>query len=66
MEELALTVGGILVVIAAAVGGFVGLQREACIAKWPAEFKPEFPSLVIGCTIEVNGVRIPSANYRVL
>lgn len=36
----------------------------SCESKWAA-FKPKF-TLGAGCTIEVNGVRIPSSTYRVL
>lgn len=41
---------------------FIG-SSHSCKEQWPQKYKPEF-GFFSGCTIEHNGERIPSANFR--
>jgi hypothetical protein len=58
-----------LVVMAAFVVGLwfavIWMNSAQCTAKWEDKFSPQY-DWVSGCTIVVDGTRIPSANYRVL
>lgn len=38
-------------------------SKYQCESQWPQRHKPQF-ALITGCTIEYNGERIPSANFR--
>lgn len=56
-------------ICAALLTGIVGLGNwladTQCYARWTDNFAPRY-DWASGCTIEVDGHRIPSANYRVL
>jgi hypothetical protein len=59
-------VGAICVVIIAAVfAASVAVLSFGCTVRWPSELKPEYRAFV-GCTVEVDGLRIPDTNYRVM
>ncbi len=67
-REMAKILGTILTIIVAFVAillvGLSAFGNAQCKSQWP-DRKPRF-SLVTKCTIEVDGKRIPSDNYRVL
>jgi hypothetical protein len=45
--------------------GVLWASNTQCTSAWPAKFEPKFIPMA-GCTILVNGDRVPSTNYRVL
>ncbi len=54
-----IALGAVIIPVA---GSSYFLSKYACDSQW-REFKPEY-GLVIGCTIEHKGKRIPSTAYR--
>lgn len=49
----------------AIVGAVFWIHAYRCHSQWGSTFMPDF-QLFSGCTITIDGVRIPAANYRVL
>lgn len=67
-EEVKVIIGIIIMVVVLFVGvgfGANALEGQQCIARWETKFSPEY-DFIKGCTIIVNGTRIPSSSYRVL
>ena len=42
---------------------WAAVDRQRCYAKWSDEFEPKW-GVFSNCIITVDGVRIPSENYR--
>lgn len=71
-EETQFLIGFLLIAVfgfGGLMGGLIAFSNWGsgvqCHAQWSADFDPKY-DFWSGCTITVNGVRIPAANYRVL
>lgn len=53
-----------LLFVACMWGGWA-LSSAQCAMRWPAQLRPEL-HVFVGCTVEVNGLRIPETAFRVV
>lgn len=53
----------LVIAIGAIWGGWL-LASMGCEVRWPAQLSPRL-IWAVGCTVEVNGLRIPDTAYRV-